>query len=245
MSNVIALIPARSGSKGVPDKNIRLLGGRPLLAWSIAAALRSPAVDRVIVSTDSESYGQLATEYGAEVPFLRPDVLAGDQSRDLEFIMHAIDWLADRGEEPDLVMHLRPTTPFRSPPELDAAVEMMLGGGPLPGQPPTAVRSVHEMSTTAYKSMEITGGILRQVGAETTALDRANDPRQDFPVTYLANGYVDVLSTNFIRGSDLLHGDRVVPFVTGLALEVDVATDFDLLEYHLELNPELFDELFG
>ena len=93
--------------------------------------------------------------------------------------------------------------------------------------------------------MEIDGGILRQIGAETTALDRANDPRQNFPVTYLANGYVDVLSTQFIRESGLLHGDQVIPFITGLALEVDAATDFDLLEYHLELNPELFDELFG
>ena len=93
--------------------------------------------------------------------------------------------------------------------------------------------------------MEIDGGILRQIGAETTALDRANDPRQNFPVTYLANGYVDILSTQFIRESGLLHGDHVMPFITSLALEVDVTTDFDLLEYHLELNPELFDELFG
>jgi N-acylneuraminate cytidylyltransferase len=244
MSSVIALIPARSGSKGVPDKNIRPLGGRPLFSWSIAAALRASAIDRVIVSTDSEHYGRIATEHGAEVPFLRPIELARDQSRDLGFIMHALDWLADRSEEPDLVVHLRPTTPFRSSADLDAAVEMMRANATLTGLRPTAVRSVHEMSTTAYKSMEIDGGILRQIGAGTTALDRANDPRQDFPVTYLANGYVDVLSTNFIRESGLLHGDRVVPFVTGLALEVDVATDFDLLEYHLELNPGLFDELF-
>jgi CMP-N,N'-diacetyllegionaminic acid synthase len=244
MSSVLALIPARSGSKGVPDKNVRPLGGQPLIAWSIAAATRSQTIDRVIVSTDSDAYGRIAIKHGAEVPFLRPSELAADCSRDLEFILHALDWLDDRGEEPDLIVHLRPTTPFRTPTHLDAAVEMMATGSTSTGLHPTAVRSVHEMSTTAYKSMEIDGGILRQIGAGTTALDRANDPRQDFPVTYLANGYVDVLSTNFIRGSGLLHGDRVVPFVTGLALEVDVATDFDLLEYHLELNPGLFDELF-
>ncbi len=244
MSSVLALIPARSGSKGVPDKNVRPLGGQPLIAWSIAAATRSQTIDRVIVSTDSDAYGRIAIKHGAEVPFLRPSELAADGSRDLEFILHALDWLDDRGEEPDLIVHLRPTTPFRTPTHLDAAVEMMATGSTSTGLHPTAVRSVHEMSTTAYKSMEIDGGILRQIGAGTTALDRANDPRQDFPVTYLANGYVDVLSTNFIRGNGLLHGDRVVPFVTGLALEVDVATDFDLLEYHLELNPGLFDELF-
>ena len=245
MSDIIALIPARAGSKGVPDKNIRLLGNRPLIAWSIAAALQTSAIDRVIVSTDSDYYGQIAKEHGAEVPFLRPSTIAKDQSRDIEFILHALDWLADQNAEPDLVVHLRPTTPFRSPIALDAAIQMMSADTSSARPCPTAVRSVHQMSTTAHKSMEIDGGILRQIGAETTALDRANDPRQNFPVTYLANGYVDVLSTQFIRESGLLHGDQVIPFITGLALEVDAATDFDLLEYHLELNPELFDELFG
>ncbi|MEE3354514.1 MAG: acylneuraminate cytidylyltransferase family protein [Actinomycetota bacterium] len=245
MSSVLALIPARSGSKGVPDKNVRPLGGQPLIAWSIAAATQSQVIDRVIVSTDSDAYGRIAIDHGAEVPFLRPSELAADCSRDLEFILHALDWLDNRGEEPDLIVHLRPTTPFRTPANLDAAVEMMATSSASTGLHPTAVRSVHEMSTTAYKSMEIDEGVLRQVGAATTALDGANNPRQDFPVTYLANGYVDVLSTEFIRESGLLHGDQVIPFVTGLALEVDTATDFDLLEYHLKLNPGLFDELFG
>jgi len=245
MSGVLALIPARSGSKGVPDKNVRPLGGQPLIAWSIAAAMRSHAIDRVIVSTDSDAYGKIAIKHGAEVPFLRPSEIAADFSPDLEFILHALDWLGDRGEEPDLIVHLRPTTPFRTPTHLDAAVEMMATRSTSTGIHPTAIRSVHEMSTTAYKTMEIDEGVLRQVGAKTTELDRANNPRQDFPVTYLANGYVDVLSTEFIRESGLLHGDQVVPFLTDLALEVDIATDFDLLEYHLKLNPGLFDELFG
>ncbi len=237
--STIALIPARSGSKGVPNKNIRMLGESPLLAWSIAAARRSERVDRVIVSTDSQAYADIAETHGAEVPFLRPPEMATDTSQDIDFVLHTLDWLASEGNEPTRLVHLRPTTPFRNPQIIDAAIQTFLDN-----EEATALRSVHEMSTTAYKSMEIDGGILRQIGAETTALDRANDPRQDFPVTYLANGYVDVLSTNFIRGSGLLHGDRVVPFVTGLALEVDVATDFDLLEHHLELNPGLFDELF-
>tara|TARA_B110000438_G_scaffold288301_1_gene321577 strand:- start:421 stop:1068 length:648 start_codon:yes stop_codon:yes gene_type:complete len=215
------------------------------MAWSIAAALRTSAIDRVIVSTDSDHYGQIAKEHGAEVPFLRPTAIANDQSRDIEFILHALDWLADKNEEPDLVVHLRPTTPFRSPVALDAAIQMISSPMAAAGARPTAVRSVHQMSTTAYKSMEIDGGILRQIGAETTALDHANAPRQNFPVTYLANGYVDVLSTEFIRENGLLHGDQVMPFITSLALEVDVPADFALLEYHLELNPDLSDELFG
>ena len=93
--------------------------------------------------------------------------------------------------------------------------------------------------------MEITdSGVLRQLGSEGTDLDRANNPRQDFPTTYLANGYVDVLSAKFIRTTGLLHGDRVIPFVTPLALEVDTMEDFNLLEYHLERQPNLASLLF-
>lgn len=241
MSCTIALIGARSGSKGVPDKNVRILGGRPLLAWSVAAASRATVVDRVIVSTDSTEYAEIADAHGAEVPFLRPPRLATDESLDIEFILHAMNWLADEGEEPSIIVHIRPTTPFRSPKVIDAAVAQFVGDDSA-----TALRSVHEMSTTAHKSMELTdNGVLRQLGAEGTDLDRANNPRQDFPTTYLANGYVDVLSTQFIRATGLLHGDRVLPFITPLALEVDTADDFDLLEYHLARHPKLADQLFS
>ena len=93
--------------------------------------------------------------------------------------------------------------------------------------------------------MEITdSGVLRQLGSEGTDLDRANNPRQEYPATYLANGYVDVLSGPFIRANGLLHGDRVLPFVTPLALEVDTLDDFDLLEYHLERQPNVASLLF-
>ncbi len=238
--SVIALVPARSGSKGVPDKNIRSLGGRPLLAWSVVAASRATTIDRVIVSTDSAEYAQIAYENGAEVPFLRPPELSTDESLDIDFMLHAMNWLADRGEEADFIVHIRPTTPFRSPTVIDAAVDRFVNTSRF-----TALRSVHEMSTTAHKSMEITdSGVLRQLGSEGTDLDRANNPRQDFPTTYLANGYVDVLSAKFIRTTGLLHGDRVIPFVTPLAVEVDTMEDFNLLEYHLERQPNLASLLF-
>jgi CMP-N,N'-diacetyllegionaminic acid synthase len=239
--STIALIPARSGSKEVLDKNIRSLGGLPLLAWSIAAARGSRQVDRVIVSTDSREYGDIAEEHGAEVPFLRPPTLAADNSPDVGFVIHALDWLAEQQDEPRHLVHLRPTTPFRTPDIIDDAIRAFAADDEA-----TALRSVHEMSTTAYKSMEITSqGILRQVGAAGTDLDRANDPRQSFPATFLANGYIDVLSTDFIRSSGMLHGNRVIPFITPLALEVDTMEDFDMLEYHLARHPDLLDRVFG
>ncbi len=242
MVGVVALIPARAGSKGVPHKNIQPLGGHALINWSIAASKKSRLIDRVIVSTDSAEYRSLCRGFGAEVPFLRPTEISGDRSTDYEFIAHALDWLAANGGEPDYIVHIRPTTPFRAPEMIDAAIEVFISSG----GPATALRSVHEMTESAYKTFEIaSGGQLKRVGSDSTSLDPANDARQGFPKTYVANGYVDVLSTAFIREFKLLHGDRVMPFVTPMAVEVDTRKDFDFLEYQLNREPELSTRLFG
>ena len=145
MTKVLALIPARAGSKGVPDKNTRPLGGYPLLAWSIAACRKSKAIDRVIVSTDSPDYAALAREAGAEAPFLRPQEISGDLSTDYEFITHALDWLQEHGDMPDYVVHMRPTTPVRTPKIIDEAIEAFMKAPDA-----SALRSVHEMPESAY-----------------------------------------------------------------------------------------------
>ncbi len=241
MASVVALIPARAGSKGVPNKNVRILSGRPLLAWTIAASRRAARVSRVIVSTDSPEYAALSVVEGAEAPFLRPHAISGDRATDYEFIVHALDWLAARGEEPDYLVHMRPTTPLRDPRLVDAAVQAFLGTPRA-----TALRSVHEMSESAYKTFEIgPGGRLKRVGSDSTALDGANNPRQQYPRTYSANGYVDVLSTAFIRRTGMIHGDHVMPFITPLVVEVDAEDDFDYLEFHLVRAPHIRERLFG
>ena len=113
--NVLAIIPARSGSKGVPGKNIAILGGHPLIAFSIVAA-KLAGIERVLVSTDSEEYARMAKQYGAETPFLRPAEISSDQSTDFEFMRHAMDWMVDKENlAPEYWLHLRPTTPFRDP----------------------------------------------------------------------------------------------------------------------------------
>ena len=240
MSKVIALIPARSGSKGVPNKNTRLLGGHPLIAWSIMAAKKARSVDRVIVSTDSYEYAQLAIQLGAEAPFLRPAEISGDRSTDFDFIAHALDWFADNGGEPEYIVHIRPTTPFRDPAQIDAAVSLFQNS-----KIATALRSAHEMSESAYKTFEIApDGQFKRLGADGTALDAANNARQQFPATYQANGYVDVLSTRFIRDNGLIHGDWVLPFITPTVVEVDTEDDFALLEYQLARTPNISTQLF-
>lgn len=242
MSKVVALIPARAGSKGVPNKNIRSLGGHALIEWSIAACKKSKRIDRLIVSTDSTEYQSLCRGFGAEVPFLRPAEISGDRSTDYEFIAHALDWLAANGGEPDYIVHIRPTTPFRAPELIDAAIEAFASAG----MAATALRSVHEMAESAYKTFEIApGGQLKRLGSDSTVLDAANNARQMFPKTYIPNGYVDVLSATFIRESRLLHGDHVIPFVTPAVAEVDTEGDFDFLEYQLTRDPKLSTCLFG
>jgi CMP-N,N'-diacetyllegionaminic acid synthase len=241
MSKVIALIPARSGSKGVPNKNTRLLGGHALIAWSIMAALKARSIDRVVVSTDSHEYAQLAIQLGAEAPFLRPAEISGDRSTDFDFIAHALDWFADNACEPEQIVHLRPTTPFRDPALIDTAVRLFQDSNVA-----TALRSAQEMSESAYKTFEIApAGQFKRLGAYGTALDAANNARQQFPATYQANGYVDVLSTRFIRDNSLIHGDWVLPFITPTVVEVDTEDDFALLEYQLARTPKISTQLFN
>jgi N-acylneuraminate cytidylyltransferase len=240
MSKVIALIPARSGSKGVPNKNTRLLGGHALIAWSIKAALKASSIDRVVVSTDSYEYAQLAIQLGAEAPFLRPAEISGDRSTDFDFIAHALDWFADSAGEPEYIVHIRPTTPFRDPALIDTAVRLFQNS-----KVATALRSAQEMSESAYKTFEIApAGQFKRLGADGTALDAANNARQQFPATYQANGYVDVLSTRFIRDNSLIHGDWVLPFITPTVVEVDTEDDFALLEYQLARTPNISTQLF-
>lgn len=240
MAKILALIPARAGSKGVPNKNIRLLGNYPLIAWTIAACLKSASIDRVIVSTDSPEYAALAEKLGAEAPFLRPAEISDDRSTDNEFILHALNWVAARGGDPAYIVHMRPTTPLRNPYLVDEAVRAFMKAPSA-----TALRSVHEMSESAYKTFEIASeGQLRRVGDDSTALDAANNARQQFPKTYQANGYVDVLSTAFIRKTGLIHGDHVLPFVTPSTVEVDTEEDFAHLEFQIARAPEITQQLF-
>lgn len=241
MTDVVAIIPARSGSKGVVDKNIKLLAGHPLIAYSIAAAQLANGVARTVVSTDSEKYADIAREYGAEIPFLRPGEISGDTSTDYDFVRHLLDWmLYSEGKLPEYLVHLRPTTPLREGNYIDAAIDRIKKTNCA-----TALRSVHEMSESAYKSFEIEKGYLKSVGSNSFDLDVFNKPRQSFKKTYQANGYVDVIKTAYVIENNKLHGDHVIAFVTPRIFEVDTLEDFDYLEYQVAKNPAIVKNLFG
>ena len=240
MVNVTAVIPARSGSKGVVDKNIKLLGGHPLIAYSIAAAKLASGIDRIIVSTDSIEYASVARKYGAEVPFLRPPEISGDNSTDYECIKHILDWM--QNEEnflPTYLVHLRPTTPLRETKYIDAAINLIKKT-----KYATALRSSHEMTQSSYKTFEIDRGYYKCLCTGSLDLDEANRPRQEFKKTYDPNGYVDVYKTHYIMENGKILGDRVLAYITPRITEIDSLEEFDFLEYQVYKNPTLVSRLF-
>ena len=124
---VLAIIPARSGSKTVPHKNIREISGKPMLAYSVEHALKSKYINRVILSTDSASYAEIGKIYGAEVPFLRPEEFAGDKSLDIDVFAHCLTYLKEKESYiPDIVVQLRPTYPIRNIADIDAMIELLI-----------------------------------------------------------------------------------------------------------------------
>jgi len=238
---IIAIVPARSGSKGVIDKNIKKLAGKPLIAYSIVAAKKTKYIDRIIVSTDSLKYASLAKRYGAEVPFLRPTEIAGDTSTDYEFMKHVIDWLHKNEDYcPDFVLNLRPVTPFRDSNLIDDAIKALIDSPEA-----TSLRSAHEMSETAYKMCEIDGGYIKSICNGSFDHDNANKPRQAFPTTFTPNGYVDIMRTSYINENKLLYGNRVMAFITPVSYEVDTLDDFNLLEWLIEKDKNIYKQIFG
>ena len=220
----IALIPARGGSKSVPKKNIRQFQNYPLISYSIAAAKLAKSVGRVIVSTDSEEIREISRQYEAEVPFLRPLEFAQDHSPDIEFIKHTIIWLYENENRiPQYFVHLRPTTPLRNPAHIDEAVNLIK-------QDPasTSLRSGSLCAHPPYKWFKKEGDYLTPLMPGMTC-DEANLPRQDFAEVYIPNGYVDIIKTDFVIQSDLLHGNKMIGYQTDEVPDIDTELDLKKL----------------
>ena len=239
---IVSIIPARSGSKGVVNKNLRKLNGVELLKWAVKASLQTKEISRTLVSTDSDIYAQIAIEMGSEAPFLRPESISRDNSTDLEMILHSIDFFKSEGKIPDLIVHLRPTSPLRNPNIVSEAIKLAVKNL----NNISAVRSIHEMSETAYKSFEIgENGNLISVFTHSNDLDKSNLNRQAFPKTFVANGYVDVLIPAYIVKENKIHGDKVLPIVTENILEIDTESDLKQLESMKEFISDYYKLLFG
>lgn len=243
MSTSVAIIPARSGSKSIIDKNLADLCGFPLLAYSIAAAKLSSKIDRVIVSTDSRRYADLAIIYGAEAPFLRPVELSSDTSTDYDFMLHAMQWLSEyESDEPEYWVHLRPTTPLRSPTLIDDAVETIISA-----TGSTALRSGHLSPESPFKWFRKNReGYLTGLTSEDTDLDKFNLPRQAYPDVFIPDGYVDVVKRSYVLTNEKLHGDRVLAYESPYCTEVDSVDELELLDFEIsKKGSPLLDYLRG
>lgn len=215
---ILALIPARGGSKGIPRKNLLPLLGRPLIAYSIEQALASRWITRTIVSTDDEEIAAVARRFGAEVPFMRPAEFAQDRSLDLEVFQHALSWLRDQGGYTcEMVVHLRPTGPVRRVAVVDEAIELMLAHPEA-----DALRSVSTPGQTPYKMWRIEGDYLRPLLTVEGVAEPYCMPRQGLPPVYWQNGYVDIIRPATVLEMGLMAGRTILPFIThDPILEID------------------------
>lgn len=238
-NQVVALIPARGGSKGVPKKNIQLIKRYPLIAYSIAAGVLSKCIDRVIVSTDSEEIAQIALRFGAEVPFIRPAEYAMDSSGDIGFVEHAICYMyGNEGIIPEYLVHLRPTTPFRKAEIIDRAIMDCKKQKDC-----SSLRSAHKASESPYKWFLKSDGYFRSIQKDMDN-DTANTARQRFPDVYIPDGYVDVLRSSYVIQNNKLHGDRMMAFESPDCMEIDTLEDLDYIRYQIDRKDlELYEYL--
>lgn len=227
-NSCIALIPARGGSKSIPKKNIWLFKGHPLIAYSIATAQLAQNIDRVIVSTDSLEIADAARYYGAEVPFMRPSEYAQDNSPDIEFVKHAIVWLAEHeGKIPEYIAHIRVTTPTRDYRVVDEGINRIMQDNNA-----SSLRSGHICVHPPYKWFQFAkSGYLEPLMPGMTC-DEANMARQGFPKVFVPNSYVDVLKSEFVIHNDLMHGERMIGFVTEEVPDIDTKQDLHKLELY-------------
>lgn len=232
MSNILALIPARGGSKGIPGKNIMEIAGKPLIAYSILQAIKSKHIDRIIVSTDDKEIANISKKWGAEVPFLRPPEFAQDMSPDIEVFRHTLRWLEkEENYNPQLIVHLRPTGPVRKIELIDMAIEKIM-------QHPEAdaLRSVSLSLQTPYKMWEIEENeMMKPLLKIEHILDCQSLPRQALPTVYWQNGYVDIIRPRSILEYHSMWGRKVLPFVIEeQMLELDYPENIPAIEKALK-----------
>lgn len=228
---VLAIVPARGGSKGLPGKNLRLLGGHPLVAYSIVSGLRAETVTRLIVSTDDEEIADVSRRYGAEVPFMRPAELATDDAPDYPLFEHALQWLqSHQGYQPKVVVQLRPTTPFRPRGLIDEAVGVLLGD-----PESDCVRGVTPSAQNPYKMWRIGPGSRLEPLLESEFSEPFNMPRQKLPPTYWQTGHVDAIAYETIIRKHSLTGDRIraVMVEPKYCVDIDSQRDIDLANWML------------
>lgn len=229
---ILAIIPARGGSKGLPGKNIRELRGKPLIAWSIEHAQKSQYVDDVYVSTDSKDIAEVAERFGVTVPELRPEYLARDAAPSSEFILHTLDLLKGRGREYDYFILLEPTSPLRDVEDVDKSIAMLVD------HPESESIVGVAMSGTIHPAFMMTvgeDGFLKPLDN-----GRHDVRRQDLPKVYFFEGSVYVSSVDAYLKKKTFYHDKTLPYIVPewKSHEVDDIVDFRIIETIMAMKEE-------
>lgn len=218
---VLAIIPARGGSKGVPRKNIRELGGKPLIAWTIEEAKKSKYIDRLILSSDDQEIIEVAKSFGCEVPFVRPAELALDETPGIEPVLHAIEMLPGY----DIVVLLQATSPFRKVEDIDGCIRHCMDSDA------TATVSVTEVEQNPYWMYTIdTAGKMAPLILKDTFYTR----RQDLPAVYILNGAIYVARSEWLCKQKTFMAEKTLGFVMPQDRSTDIDTEFDLTMLNLQ-----------
>ena len=218
---ILGLIPARGGSKGLPRKNIKLLLGKPLIAWTIEQALASKYLDKVVVSTDDEEIAKISKKYGAEVPFIRPKELATDKTKGIDVVLHTIRWMEENGKSYDFLMLLQSTSPLRTFEDMDKAIELLFL------KKAKAIVSVCEVEHHPYWS-----NTLPEDGCMKNFIRKEimNKNRQELPIFYRLNGAIYLAYCDYIKNQKSFFGEKTFAYVIpkGRSIDIDNEVDFKL-----------------
>lgn len=227
--NILGVITARGGSKGIPGKNIKMLGDKPLIAYTIESAKKSKLITHLIVSTDDEKIADVAKKYGADVPFMRPKELAQDTTSHLPVIQHAIKFMEEKsGIVFDYVVIFQPTSPFRTAEDIDGTIQKLIDTGA-----DSAVslvefdKSMHPMKAKKLEGNKVWAYCMEEVEGIR---------RQDIPTAYRRSGAVYAMKRDLLLKDNRLYGDFVVGYVVPKERSIDIDEPFDWIkaEYMFE-----------
>jgi len=224
------LITARGGSRGIPRKNVLPLAGKPVLAWTIEAALASPRIDRVVLSTDDEEIARVGRQWGAEVPFLRPPELATADAGHFDVVLHALDWLRDDGDEPDYVMLLQPTSPLRTATDIDNAVAVAERHG---ADSVVSVAESHDRHPYLMRRIGPVGQL--ELFVEAPVSGEPGSRRQALPPAYFLNGAVYLSRVRAMRSTGQLLPGKPYPYImpANRSWQLDEPCDLDYIQWVL------------
>ena len=227
IKKILGIIPARGGSKGIQDKNIKALNGKPLIAYTIEAGLGSKLLTDMIVSTDSEKIKEVAETFGAKAPFMRPPELSHDTALAIPTIQHAVSTFEDMmGFTYDYIIMLQPTAPLRLAEDIDKSLEQLIASD---ADSIISIVDVDNYHPIKMKSIE--NGLLKDY--IDTGLE--NPPRQELPPVYIVNGAIYATKRDVFMNENTFKGKRCIPYVmsTERSANIDNITDFIVAEYFL------------